>query len=80
MKYQTNHLDIFFARKGAIYYVTIATVNCSCVKIMFFLHVKISFFYTKAHLVFHWSDMLIIDLNCCAHTFCLVFPVIYYET
>ena len=38
MKYQTNHLDIFFARKGAIYYVTIATVNCSCVKIICFFY------------------------------------------
>ena len=32
--------------KGAIYYVAIATV--------IFSHVKISSFHTKAHLVFHW--------------------------
>ena len=32
--------------KGAIYYVAIATV--------IFSHVKISIFRAKAHLVFHW--------------------------
>ena len=42
--------------KGAIYYVAIATVIFSRVKIlnMLFSHVKISSFRAKAHLVFHW--------------------------
>ena len=43
MKYQTISL---FASKGAIYYVTIATV--------IFSRVKISCFRAKAPLVFHW--------------------------
>ena len=43
MKYQTISL---FAAKGAIYYVTIATV--------IFSHVEILCFHGKAHLVFHW--------------------------
>ena len=43
MKYQTISL---FAAKGAIYYVTIATV--------IFSRVTISCFRAKAHLVFHW--------------------------
>ena len=42
-----NHFTlIFFGAKGAMYYVAIATV--------IFSHVKISCFYVKAHLVFHW--------------------------
>ena len=36
----------FYPAKGAIYYVAIATV--------IFSHVKIPSFCTKAHLVFHW--------------------------
>ena len=41
------HLNIyFFALKGAVYYVAIATV--------IFSHVKTSCFRIKAHLVFHW--------------------------
>ena len=43
MKYQTISL---FAEKGTIYYVTIAMVIFSRVKIMCFR--------AKAHLVFHW--------------------------
>ena len=43
------------AAKGAIYYVTIAAVISSCVKINKLLTpVKISYFRAKAHLVFHW--------------------------
>ena len=38
-------LIFFFAVKGAIYYMAIATV--------IFSHVKISCFLAKAHLVFH---------------------------
>ena len=45
MKYQTISLK-FFGVKGAIYYVAIAKV--------IFSHVKISSFRAKAHLVFHW--------------------------
>ena len=43
MKYQTISL---FAAKDVIYYVTIAT--------MVFSRVKIPRFCVKAHLVFHW--------------------------
>ena len=50
MKYQTISL---FAAKGSIYYVTIAMVIFSCVK-MLFSRVKISCFGANAHLVFHW--------------------------
>ena len=46
MKYQTISLKQFFPAKGAIYYVAIATV--------IFSRVKISCFRAKAHLVFHW--------------------------
>lgn len=81
MKYQTNHLDIFFCQERCDLLCNHSNSELfMCEDNMFFLHVKISFFCTKAHLLFHWSDMLIIDLNCCAHSFCLVFPVIYYET
>ena len=45
MKYQTISL---FAMKGAIYYVTIAMMIFSRVKI------HVSCFHAKAHLVFHW--------------------------
>ena len=38
--------EIFFGVKGAIYYVAIAKV--------IFSHVKISSFRAKAHLAFHW--------------------------
>ena len=52
MKYQTISL---FPVKGAIYYVTIATIIFfTCEDIMLFSRVKISCFCTKAHLVFHW--------------------------
>ena len=44
----------FFPVKGAIYYVAIATVIFSHVKITLFSRVKISCFRAKAHLVFHW--------------------------
>ena len=47
MKYQAISL---FAAKGAIYYVTIATVIFSRV---LFSRVKISCFRAKAHLIFH---------------------------
>ena len=40
------HLNSFFGAKDGIYYVAIATVICS--------RVKISSFRGKAHLVFHW--------------------------
>ena len=40
------YFTFFLAVKGAIYYVAIATV--------IFSHVKISCFLAKAHLVFHW--------------------------
>ena len=50
MKYQTIS---FFAVKGVIAYVTIATVIFSRVKITLFSRVKICFC-GKAHLVFHW--------------------------
>ena len=45
-----------FNTKGAIYYVAIATVIFSHVKItiMLFSRVKISCSRAKAHLVFHW--------------------------
>ena len=46
MKYQTILLKQFFGVKGAIYYVAIAMV--------IFSHVKITSFHAKAHLVFHW--------------------------
>ena len=46
MKYQTISLFKFFCVKGAIYYVAIAKV--------IFSHVKISSFRAKARLVFHW--------------------------
>ena len=46
MKYQNISLKQFYPAKGAIYYVAIATV--------LFSHVKISCFHAKAHLVFHW--------------------------
>jgi len=46
MKYQTISLKQFYPAKGAIYYVAIATV--------IFSRVKISCFRAKAHLVFHW--------------------------
>ena len=42
----------FYPAKGAIYYVAIATVIFSHVKITW--RVKISCFRAKAHLVFHW--------------------------
>ena len=45
MKYQTISLKQFYPAKGAIYYVAIATV--------IFSHVKITCFRVKAHLVFH---------------------------
>ena len=51
MKYQTISLKQFFPAKGAIYYVAIATVIFSHVKIAF---VKISCLRAKAHLVFLW--------------------------
>ena len=55
MKYQILSLSWFFAVKGAIYCVAIATVIFSHVKMtLLFSHVKISFFRAKAHLVFHW--------------------------
>ena len=47
MKYQTTSLKYVFAAKGAIYYVAIAMVILSCV--------KISCFHAKAHLVFQWE-------------------------
>ena len=46
IKYRTISLKQFFPAKGAIYYVAIATV--------IFSRVKISCFRAKAHLVFHW--------------------------
>ena len=46
MKYQTISLKQFLPAKGAIYYVAIATV--------IFSRVKIPCFRAKAHLVFHW--------------------------
>ena len=51
MKYQT-----IFGVKGAIYYVAIAKVIFSHVKIAcyFHMHVKKSSFRAKAHLLFHW--------------------------
>ena len=51
MKYLTISL---FAAKGAIYYVTIATVISLCEDNMLFSRVKMSCFRAKAHLVFHW--------------------------
>ena len=45
MEYNTISVKFFFPAKGAIYYVAIATVT--------FSRVKISCFRTKAHLVFH---------------------------
>ena len=54
MKFQTISLKKFFAAKGAIYYVAIATVIFSHVKITLFSRVKISCFREKAHLVFRW--------------------------
>ena len=48
MKYQAISLKQFFPVKGVIYYVPIATV--------LFSRVKISCFRTKAHLVFHWYN------------------------
>ena len=51
MKYQTISMKQFFPAKGAIYYVTIATVIFSHVK---FSCVKVSCFRAKAHLVFRW--------------------------
>ena len=54
MKFQTILLKKFFAEKGAIYYVAIATVIFSHVKITLFSRVKISCFRAKAHLGFHW--------------------------
>ena len=50
MKCQTISLKYFFAVKGAIYYVAIATVIFSHLN----ERVKISSFRAKAHLVFHW--------------------------
>ena len=56
-KHQWNtkpfQLDIFPA-KGAIYYVAIATVIFSHVKITCYFHMWRSCFRVKAHLVFHW--------------------------
>ena len=43
---------IFFAAKGTIYYVAIATVINN---MLFSPRVKISCFYAKAHLVFQWG-------------------------
>ena len=54
MKYQTISQKQFYPARGAIYYVAIATVIFSHVKIMLFSPVKISCFRAKAHLVFHW--------------------------
>ena len=54
MKFQTISLKNFFAAKGAIYYVAIATVIFSHVKITLFSREKISCFRAKAHLVFRW--------------------------
>ena len=48
MKYQTTLLKYFCAAKGAIYYVAIAMVIFSCV--------KISCFHAKAQLVFQWKS------------------------
>ena len=50
MEYNTISVKFFFPAKGAIYYVAIATVT--------FSRVKISCFRTKAHLVFHWCLVL----------------------
>ena len=55
MKYQTISLKQFFPAKGAIYYVAIATV--------IFSRVKISCFRAKAHLVFHWCAKIIYDTH-----------------
>ena len=54
MKFQTISLKNLFAAKGAIYYVAIATVIFSHVKITLFSRVKISSFRAKPHLVFRW--------------------------
>ena len=53
MKYMYQTISLF-AAKGVIYYVTIAMVIFSHVKITCYFGVKISCFCTKAHLVFHW--------------------------
>ena len=48
MKYQTTSLKYVFAAEGAIYYVAVAMVIFSCV--------KISCFHAKAHVVFQWES------------------------
>ena len=53
MKYKTISVRHFFPAKGAIYYVAIATVIFSHVKITCF-HMSRSCFRVKAHLVFYW--------------------------
>ena len=55
MKFQTISLNFFFSAKGTIYYVAIAMVIFSHVKI----RVKKSCFRAKAHLVFHWCLCII---------------------
>ena len=55
MKFQTISLNFFFSVKGTIYYVAIAMVIFSHVKIS----VKKSCFRAKAHLVFHWCLCII---------------------
>ena len=67
MKYQIISLKQFFPVKGAIYYVAIAKVIFSHVKItMLFSHVKISSSRAKAHLVFHWCLCNKMDYLMCA--------------
>ena len=51
--------QIQFIAKGAIYYVIIATVVFSRVKVCF---------RTKAHLVFHWCHIIIEYYSVCYHT------------
>ena len=52
----TNEIPgvLYYAAKGAIYYLTIATVIFSRVKITCYFHVWRYHVLAKAHLVFHW--------------------------
>ena len=55
--FYTEVEPIFFAAKGAIYYVAIATLIFSHIILIqntLFSRLKISCFRAKAHLVFHW--------------------------